>query len=189
MTQSTPFSLLQRLRQPDQAEAWGRFVDLYTPLIYHWGKKLGLPKGDLPDYVQDVFVLLVREMPGFEYRPDKRFRGWLWTVAKNKWLERHRRASTRPNLINDELPLHQLASDGVPEVDEIEYRQYLVHRALHLMQTEFQPTTWQACWECVVHDRPPRDVAAALGISPNAVYVACSRVLRLLRQELDGLLE
>jgi RNA polymerase sigma-70 factor (ECF subfamily) len=187
---STPVSLLERLREPDPAEAWGRFVDLYTPLIYHWAKKLGLKPPDISDFVQDIFTLLVREMPTFEYRPDKRFHGWLWTIVKNKWLERGRKAATRPVMIDDAKQLADAETlDSTLQVDEAEYRKYLVDRALQLMQTEFQATTWRACWESVVHERPANEVATELGISVNAVYVACSRVLRRLRQELDGLLD
>jgi RNA polymerase sigma-70 factor (ECF subfamily) len=57
------------------------------------------------------------------------------------------------------------------------------------MKADFQPTTWKACWEYVVADRPPAEVAAELGISVGAVYVAKSRVLNRLRQELQGLLD
>jgi RNA polymerase sigma-70 factor (ECF subfamily) len=57
------------------------------------------------------------------------------------------------------------------------------------MEAEFQPTTWKACWEIVVAGRSPEEVAAELGITTNAVYVAKSRVLRRLRQELHGLLD
>jgi RNA polymerase sigma-70 factor (ECF subfamily) len=74
-------------------------------------------------------------------------------------------------------------------VSETEYRHWLVGRALELMRAEFQPTTWKACWECVVNSRPAADVAAELGISVGAVYMAKSRVLSRLRQELTGLLD
>jgi RNA polymerase sigma-70 factor (ECF subfamily) len=57
------------------------------------------------------------------------------------------------------------------------------------MQAEFQPVTWQACWEYVVASRPAAEVAAELHISVNAVHLAKSRVLRRLRQELKGLLD
>jgi RNA polymerase sigma-70 factor (ECF subfamily) len=56
------------------------------------------------------------------------------------------------------------------------------------MQTDFQPTTWRACWEVAAVGRPATDVAAELGLSVNAVYAACFRVLGRLRQELRGLL-
>ena len=57
------------------------------------------------------------------------------------------------------------------------------------MQEEFQPTTWKACWEFVVNGRPAAEVAAELGISENAVFIAKCRVIQKLRLELDGLLD
>ena len=62
-------------------------------------------------------------------------------------------------------------------------------RAMELMKSEFETTTWRAFWECVAEGRPPDEVAAELGVSVNAVYVAKSRVLARLRQELDGLVD
>jgi RNA polymerase sigma-70 factor, ECF subfamily len=79
--------------------------------------------------------------------------------------------------------------DEQQSFDEEEYRQYIVSRALQLMQADFQPDTWKACWEYVVRDRPAADVAVELGISVNAVHLAKSRVLRRLREELNGLLD
>ena len=73
--------------------------------------------------------------------------------------------------------------------DEVEYRQQLVRRALQIMQAEFEPTTWKACWESVVSGRAATEVAAELGVSVDVVYGAKSRVLRRLRQELAGLLD
>jgi RNA polymerase sigma-70 factor (ECF subfamily) len=73
--------------------------------------------------------------------------------------------------------------------EEGEYRQHLVARALELMQSELQTVTWRACWEFVVNDRSASEVAQALGISVNAVYLAKGRVLRRLREELAGLLD
>ncbi|HEV3080157.1 MAG TPA: hypothetical protein VGY66_10270, partial [Gemmataceae bacterium] len=72
---------------------------------------------------------------------------------------------------------------------EAEYRRELSRRALRLMQGEFAPTTWKACWETVVHDRSTDEVARELGISENAVYLARCRVLRRLREELGGLVD
>jgi RNA polymerase sigma-70 factor (ECF subfamily) len=65
----------------------------------------------------------------------------------------------------------------------------VIQRALKIMQTDFEPTTWKACWEYVVNQRPVKSVAQELGISVSKVYVAKSRVLTRLRQELQGLLD
>ena len=72
---------------------------------------------------------------------------------------------------------------------EAEYRQQLVARALQVMQNEFEPKTWQACWQRVVEERPAAEVAQQLGLSEAAVFVYTGRVLRRLREELQGLLD
>jgi RNA polymerase sigma-70 factor (ECF subfamily) len=79
--------------------------------------------------------------------------------------------------------------DHAEEMSAEEYRQYLVGRALQMMQTDFEPTSWKACWEVVVEGRSAGEVASQLGLTPAAVYVAKSRILRRLRQELHGLLD
>lgn len=184
---TTPASLLQRLRDEDATDAWHRFVDLYTPLLAHWARRLGLSKTDGDDLVQEVFLILVRELPRFVYQPGRRFRGWLWTVLRNKYHEKHRRAAEP---VAGEMALAALSvPDDLEAVWEREYQQYVVGRAAAFIEAEFQPATWKAFWESVVHDRPAADVARDLGVSENAVYLAKGRVLRRLRQELDGLLE
>ena len=66
---------------------------------------------------------------------------------------------------------------------------HLTRRALELMQRDFEESTWKACWACVVEGQSPAVVARQLGLSVGAVYVARSRVLSRLRQELEGLLD
>ena len=182
----TPVSLLERLRQPDPDKAWERFVDLYAPLLYYWAKRTGCQETDAADLVQEVLVLLTRKLPALQYDNQRSFRGWLRTVAHNCWRNLRRKAQIPRDAEGrnlDEMP--------GPENDEPfweeEYRQRLVGRALELMQSEFQPTTWKACWECVVTGKPAPDVAQEMGISIGAVYMAKSRVLSRLRLELKGL--
>jgi RNA polymerase sigma-70 factor (ECF subfamily) len=183
---TTPFTLLQRLRRPDQPDAWGRFVELYTPLLLQWARQLGERGEDAADLVQEVFVVLFQKLPTFDYDTHKSFRGWLRTIAVNKWRDSKRRKK---------LPLEPGSSlsgvtvpDDVPEFWERDYQQYLVRRALEVMRNEFQPTTREACWKLVVDGRPAAEVARELGISENAVYVAKYKVIRRVRRELEGLL-
>src|SRR5262245_44229902 len=82
---STSVSLLERLRRPRDAEAWARFVALYTPLLLAWAHRLGLQPADAADLVQDVLVLLFQKLPEFTYDPGKSFRHWLHVVLRNKW--------------------------------------------------------------------------------------------------------
>jgi RNA polymerase sigma-70 factor (ECF subfamily) len=184
----TPASLLERLRFPNQEQAWTRFVRLYTPLLYYWARRLGCQEPDAADLVQDVLTLLVRKLVEFNYDRHRSFRAWLRTVTLNCWRNRRRRLE----LPRDANPpdLNNLAGpDAADALSESEYRQWLVGQALELMKAEFQPNTWKACWESVVGGRPAAEVAAELGISVGAVYMAKSRVLSRLRQELTGLLD
>jgi RNA polymerase sigma-70 factor (ECF subfamily) len=186
---TTSATLLDQLRSSEPAHAWTRFVSLYTPLLAHWGARLGVPPGEMADFLQDVFLLLIQKLPEFRYDPARRFRGWLWTVTRNRWLERCRQAT--PAAQGDGGATLDLLGvpDTTEEVDAEEYRRFLTARALELMQAEFHPTTWRACWAVVVESRPAAEVATELGLTPNAVYIARSRVLSRLRENLAGLLD
>ena len=183
---TTSVSLLQRLRNPDAHADWSRFVALYTPMVYHWACRLGLQDTDAADLVQEVFTLLFRKLPNFTYQRDGSFRAWLHAVLVNKWRERLR-GRPIPVPRGDDLP-EVACPDPVHDLAEAEYQKHLLMRALQLMQVEFQPTTWKACWEHAILGRPVAEVARELNITVNAVYLAKSRVLRRLRQELEGLL-
>jgi RNA polymerase sigma-70 factor (ECF subfamily) len=177
------------LRQPFDPQAWDRFVTLYTPLIYAWGRHVGLQDPDAADLVQEVFVTLVQVLPGFSYDARKGFRRWLRTVTLNTWRDRRKRSGDRP-LPADEAALAVAeAPDGLDAFWETEYRRQLATRAMLLMQADFRPATWKAFWEQVVVGRPAKEVARELGLSPGAAYAAKFRVLERLRHELAGMLE
>jgi RNA polymerase sigma-70 factor (ECF subfamily) len=188
LMQSTSASLLQRLREPDAHEAWDRFVELYTPLLYFWVCQTGLQAAEAGDVVQDVLVVLLQRLPEFGYERGRSFRNWLWTITKNKCRERARRESLRCG-----EPLGELTDAHQPEpgheLAEAEYRSLVVRQALQLMKRDFPEKTWKACWENVVEGRPAAEVAKELGVSVNLVYVAKFRVLHHLRHELAELLE
>jgi RNA polymerase sigma-70 factor (ECF subfamily) len=185
---TTSITLLEQLRvQPDDA-AWNRLVQLYTPLLFSWAQKAGLQAHDAADLVQDVFTVLLQTLPTFHYDPKGRFRGWLKTITCNKLRDRKRRAALAQQQPLEQCPEPALA-DTAEELWEREYHKELTQRALQLIQADFAPTTWQACWEFVAKGRPASEIAHELGISENAVYLARCRVLRRLRTELSGLLE
>ena len=180
-----PVSLLARIKLSGDEEAWRRLIDLTTPLLFAWTRRWQLKPQDAADLVQEVHAVLVQNLPRFQYDPGRTFRGWLYTILVNKRRERSRRGETAP--LSD-------AEDFASEAQEdpfweIEYRRHLVARALDVMQTDFEPATWRACWELVVSGRSAADVAAELGLSTAAVYMAKSRVLKRLREELQGLVE
>src|SRR4051794_41744279 len=125
--QSTPVSLLERLRRPEDAGAWSHFVRLYTPLMYAWARGAGSSETDAADLLQDVFLVVLRQMPTFEYRPGKSFRAWLRTVLLNRWRTLQRRR--QPQSVQPEA-LEQVAGDAAELPAEEEEQRQLVARAL-----------------------------------------------------------
>jgi RNA polymerase sigma-70 factor (ECF subfamily) len=188
----TPLSLLKKLQEPVPAaseDAWRRFVKLYTPLLMLWARRVGASEQEAPDLVQDVFLVLAREMPRFRHDPAHCFRSWLWTMLVHKWRDRVRHLSARPSLTEEELLDTLACPDHVEVAGEGEYRACLIGRALELMRETLGPDDWRAGREYLVRGRPAGEVAEELGLTVNQVYLAVSRIRRRLRVELEGLLD
>jgi RNA polymerase sigma-70 factor (ECF subfamily) len=132
-------------------------------------------------------VAVLRAVPGFAYDPGRSFRAWLHTVLANKVRDLRRKKVPVPLADGSGFPAP--ADDPVPALDEAEYRRVLADRAARLVAADFTPATWKAFWGTAVDGRPAAEVAAEVGLSVNAVYLARARVLARLRRELAGLWE
>ncbi|GIW97287.1 MAG: DNA-directed RNA polymerase sigma-70 factor [Pirellulaceae bacterium] len=186
---STSESLLLRLRLAADSEAWEYFVSLYTPLLFYWARRTGLAREDASDLVQDVLIQLLKSLPEFDYDARRSFRGWLRTITLNCWRQRVRkkRPPTAPldASLLEELPEPQSSV----EFWESDYRPALMRRAIELCRERFQPNTWAALQEYLQQDRPADEIARRHGISVWTLYSAKSRLVRMLRDELDDMLD
>lgn len=185
---STSLTLLDRLRQPGGADAWGRFVLLYTPILQDWAKRHGFQPADAADLVQEVLVKLIGELPRYVRGEGQSFRGWLYRVTANQGRDFRRRAATRA--LPGAAGLSIVESEGAfEEFEEVEYRRTIVNRALELVRGEFTDRTWAAFSGLMINGRPAADLAREFGTTENAVYLARHRVLTRLRREIEGLLD
>ena len=193
--ESISSTLLVRLQNRDR-EAWEQLTTLYGPLVYHWCRRASLAPESAADVLQDVFRSVTTGLDRFRHdRPGDTFRGWLAVITRNKIRDHLRREVTQPlvrggsdfrnELENLPDPNDDASLDGCSAAST-EIRGVL-HRAVDLIRNEFEENTWQAFWMTTVDERIPADVAADLQVTVNAVYKAKSRVLRRLRDELDGL--
>ena len=189
----TSVSLLDQLRASPDAASWQRLVDLYAPLIRGWLRRQGLQTADADDLTQDVLAVLVREVPLFEHRGPGAFRSWLRAVTANRlrnfWRARQsRRAAGGSNLGSVLLELEDPRSE-LSRLWDREHDQHVVGRALELIEPEFAPSTWRAFRRVMLDGADVAAVADELGLSANAVFIAKSRVLSRLRQEVRGLVD
>src|SRR5262249_4849080 len=123
---TTSATLLEKLRRPDAQEAWTRFVELYTPLLYHWGRQLGLAAEGVADLVQDVLTPLWKRLRKFQSAPAKSFGGCLHRFGRTRWRARCGRWGAR---VAPDQPLPDVeVPDPTTAFAEAEYRQHLVQQ-------------------------------------------------------------
>src|SRR3954469_7131603 len=93
----TRASLLVRLRDRRDQEAWTEFVDLYVPLVYGYLRKQGLQDADAADLCQEVLGAVAGAVGRLEYDPARgAFRNWLFTVVRRKLSAWRRARKSRP---------------------------------------------------------------------------------------------
>lgn len=191
----TRASLVGRLHDSQDHEAWNEFVAIYEPLILRLVARVGVRDADMHDVGQQVLTAVARDVE--QWRTDGRnasFRRWLFQVARNravKFLVAERRRLRARGGTSAQLAVQSLADDGVPvtELFDREYRRQLLCWAAAQVRHEFQETTWNAFWRTSIEDRPVAEVAADLGVSPGTVYVARSRIIARLRDKVQRIEE
>jgi RNA polymerase sigma-70 factor (ECF subfamily) len=179
-------SLLVRLRDARDADAWKQFVRLYAPLVFGYARRRGLQDADAADLSQEVLCAVHAGLGRLEYDPARgSFRGWLFTVVHRKLcdlLTRRRRQTqgsgdTRQQALLDEQPARD------EELWNREYRRRVFAWAAERVRGNFAETTWQAFWLTAVEGKSGREAAEALGLSVAAVYLAKSRVMARLKEQ------
>jgi RNA polymerase sigma-70 factor (ECF subfamily) len=188
----TSVTLLGRLRQDgtDQA-AWGEFVRRYGPKICAWCRQWALQDADAQDVAQDVLLKLAGKLRTFAYDPTRSFRGWLKTLTHHAWRDfvdgRHR--SGAPG--NERIPWEQLESreaglDLLERLDE-EFDRELADEAMARVQVRVAPHTWEAFRLTAIEDLPGAEAARRLNMTVAMVFIAKSRVQKMIRAEVERL--
>jgi RNA polymerase sigma-70 factor (ECF subfamily) len=185
---ATRLSLLVRLRDARDDGAWSQFVDLYAPLVFGLARKHGLQDADAADLTQDVLQAVSGAIRRLDYDPRRgSFRGWLFTVARNK-LRNFLAAQRRPGrATGDSAAQQQLEELPAREEDQSawwdqEYERRVFAWAAEQARGAFRDSTWQAFWRTAVEGKSGPEVARALGMTVAAVYLAKGRVMERLKQ-------
>ncbi len=186
-------SLLLRIRDARDNEAWTRFVDVYGPMIHRYCRRQGLQDADAANVTQEVLLKVTRSIQGFEYQPERgRFRGWLFTVTQHEIIRQSERATRygRGEGGTDELPpMANAESRREDSVFTEEFNAQIFRAALDAVRPHFEPQTWRAFELVWLKDRSPAEVAREVSMPEAQVYQAKSRVLKRLREEVLMLAE
>src|SRR5262245_57892074 len=182
----TRASLLVQLRDGANHAAWREFMDLYGPVVYGFARKRGLQDADAADVTQDVLRSVSTAIGRLDYdRTHGTFRGWLFTITRNKVFNFLSARRIRPQASGDSTTNRMLDShpdsNDASEAWELEYQRRLASIAMEKVRNEFQENTWRAFHMTAVEGQPAGDVSRLIGMSTGAIYVARSRVLARLK--------
>ncbi len=185
----TRVSLLLQLHDLDNQVAWERFVDLYGPRIYSWCTHWGLQQADAEDVAQNLILKLFHRLRDFEYDRSKgSFRGWLKTVTQNALRDFARRQKRTPDAAADsdawDMLHNEPAREDFSRRIEQAFDLELLDEARRRVQKRVAAHTWQAFELIEQGDLPVGEIAEQVGMQVAMVYVARSKVKKMLKEEL-----
>jgi RNA polymerase sigma-70 factor, ECF subfamily len=186
---TTSESLLQRLKNSSDSGAWHRFVEIYVPTIFLWGRKMGMQPDDASDLVQDVLAIVLRRLNTFQYDPNKSFRAWLKKVTINQfrlqWRVKKRRKTVQADSWLAQIP----ELDSLESSWDLNYQQELVRRGMDTLRGDFAPKTWEAMCDLFIGHNSVEEVSQKHQLSIWTLYSAKARLIRRLRVVLQGLMD
>ena len=161
--------LVRDARNGDEA-AFNRLYDRYARMVH--GLLLArVPRTDLDDLVQDVFLTAWRRLPSL--RDPAAFGGWLVTITRNRATDFHRRAPDHVDMPEDLIAhdataaqVEALAILGVIRSLPDAYRETLVLR--------------------LVEGLTGPEISARTGLTAASVRVNLHRGMKLLREKLHA---
>ena len=186
--------MLSALRGGDEA-AWRDFVDYHRELIRMWARKAGCPEQALDDVAQDALVALLNALPGFRHTGRRgSFHAFVRTLVRRRVYDRLRRDlgkdGERVPVDLSEEAWRRVAAPSDGPVADLPWVSTLLHQAVRNAHARTSPATWRAFRLYCVDGQSVEAVQEALGIErPGAVYQQKSRVLTMIREELQRLLE
>jgi RNA polymerase sigma-70 factor (ECF subfamily) len=189
---TTRVTLLGRLRQhPTDQAAWDVFVERYARHIYRWCRQWKLQDADAEDVTQDILAKLAQKMRAFAYDPSRSFRGWLKTLARHAWRDfldspRRARAAADDSQVWELMLTLEAREDLVQRLEEA-FDLELLEAAKVRVRLRVAPHTWEAFRLVALEGLPVEEVAAAVQMQVAMVYVAKSKVQKMLREEIQKL--
>ncbi|MEM7560555.1 MAG: sigma-70 family RNA polymerase sigma factor [Planctomycetota bacterium] len=183
-------SLLLRLADPADRDAWEQFATIYRPVVYRMARLRGLQDADAQDLTQRVLLSVSQSISRWKPQPGARFRNWLSKVAKNAAINQLvRKPIGRPA---SDSTLRRVESAAEPEFGleqdyELEYQRQLFRRAAVIVRDRADASTWLAFSLTALEGLSVEETATRLETTRGNVYASRSRIVRRLRDQVAAL--
>jgi RNA polymerase sigma factor (sigma-70 family) len=189
-TPSTRLSLLARLSNLQDEQAWREFTEIYTPLVSRLARQRGLQDADAADVTQEIFQAIARALEREAFDPARgSFRGWLFAIARNLTVNFLIRQARQPRGTGDTDLRNVLeALESPPAEDSArfdgEYQRQLLQWAMDQAKGEFSELAWNIFFRVGVQGQSAQEAAKAVGTTVGTVYHYKSRIMARLRQKI-----
>ena len=184
---TTRRTLLHRVRDPADREAWEQFFELYSPLLEGYARAQGLARADAEEVRDQCLEVLARRLPDFEYERAKgSFQSWLHAIARGKVVDLLRAQRVRSGETSELAALPDPAAAPDERWEEQWRSEHLRYCLRQTRETE-PPEIYRVFELLLLEDLPVPEVCARTGLNRNQVYKAKARVLKRVRETLERL--
>ena len=184
MLTTTNTMLLEGLVGPGNEAVWREFTERYRPILIAFARKLGLSDDAARDAAQDTLLRFVKEYRAGNYERNRgRLRSWIFTLARSRVID-HKRRGLREVGWRGESAMESIPDqEDVDAVWDAEWRRSLLRQAMLELrgQTKMEEKTVRAFEMLSLEACSTKEVAEALAMSTNSVYLAKHRALEALR--------
>ena len=183
----TRFSLIEKIKNPRDAEAWSEFAEIYYPLVIRMCRQKGLQHADATDVAQEVLGRVAKAVKTYRHdQPGSTFRGWLYRITRNLTIDFFRKQNKDPLVkaaYREDLNTIQEPSEVESRDFHLAFRKQMFAVVAKIVAQQVQPQTWAAFWKTEVEHQDVASAAKELSMTAGAIYVARSRVIAKLRKE------
>ncbi len=188
LTPETRYTLIGKLRNSQDEQAWEEFAGLYQPVVFRIAVAKGLQHADATDVTQEVLAKVANAIEKFSPRSGSSFRAWLYQITRNLVIDFLRQRAKRPVLYDDQV-LQAIVDHKPAERFALQFQQEFQKQIFWIVaqqvKGQVQPATWTAFWESEIQRKSIDEVAELTGMTAGAIYVARSRVIARMRQEVQ----
>jgi RNA polymerase sigma factor (sigma-70 family) len=189
---TTRLTLLTKLRQdPSDQAGWEEFVERYGRHLYRWCRQWKLQDADAEDVSQDILLKLTQKLRAFAYDPSRSFRGWLKTLAHHAWRDFvdspcRARAAAGDSQVWERMQTLEARADLTQRL-QAAFDHELLEAAKVRVRLRVAPHTWEAFRLVALEGLPVAEVAVTVRMQVAMVYVAKSKVQKMLQEEIQKL--
>ncbi|MEL6108549.1 MAG: sigma-70 family RNA polymerase sigma factor [Planctomycetota bacterium] len=185
----TSLTLLNRLRaDPNDREAWDRFIRIYGSRIDAWCRRWKLQEADVQDVTQNILLKLAKQFGRFEYDPGRSFRSWLKTVTESA-LRDFASARGKQNAltsVQEVLETKEARRDLLDRLAE-SYDLEILAAARDRVQSLVDPIHWEVFRLMADESISGAEAASQSGVSIANAFAIKSRIQKMIRNEVLSL--